>query len=346
MSHTIPLVSAVIIAGLAGVVYTTQRSSDSNDGALSDSASRVQIAEGADDSELTQQAPAADLLKETTLVAPDTNLLSDNELLQDNASNDENTLAASGASVSQAIDFARSIAHSGMDNATIIAHAKALSEDPALLSAVLDEFAAETDVKRLSRLRLLLGQLDDESMVGVAESMVFSGNPASADAGLDLLRDIGDRVPGARNIALDVMSSTQDPELLLGAANVMAVAGSNDPEVTQRVVSTLSSHVQHPDARVRRASFSTLARWSKDPSVTPTLLQGLNDVDPAVRKSTAYGFVGYPHADASVIEALLQTAENNSDTRRARRGAVLALSGMSLDDSQRARLQSVQAQIN
>ncbi len=208
-----------------------------------------------------------------------------------------------------------------------------------------DEFTTETDAARLDRLRLLLGQLDDPSLVGVAETMVFSGNEASAAAGLDLLRDISGKVPEARTLALDMMASTQDASLLVRATQVMASGKSDDADVVQRVVTSMSSLVQHPDASVRRAGYSTLARWSNGPSVTPTLLQGLSDDDPAVRKSTAYGFVGYPHADAAVIEALLKTAEDGADTRRARKGALLALKGMPLDDVQRQRLLSAETQL-
>ncbi len=248
-------------------------------------------------------------------------------------------------SISIGIDYARSIARGVMTEALLSDNVKALQHNPELLLATLDEFAAETDPTRLDRLRLVLGQLDDLSLVAAAQGMIFSGNPASADAGLDLLRDIGPRVPEARNVALDVLSSTQDPDMLVGATNVMVVVSSDDPEVAQRVVSSLSSLVQHPDARVRRASYSTLARWSQDPSVTPTLLQGLTDVDPKVRKSTAYGFVGYPNADSTVIEALLGTAENESDIRRARLGALLALRDMPLDESQQVRLQALQQEL-
>ncbi len=346
MSYTVPVVSAVIVAVLAGVVYTTQRSAEPEDSELSLSAASDEPSR--DDAHITQDLvdEASNAANDLPSVISESAELSDSQTLPLSETGDSSAAAAQGTSVTDAIDFARSIAQSGMDEATLSAHTKAMREDPALLAAVLDEFSAETDVKRLSRIRLLLGQLDDDSLVGVAESMVFSGNPASADAALDLLRDIGPRVPAARDIALDVMASTQDANLLVGATSVMVGGGAKDPEMIQRVVTSLSSLVQHPDAKVRRASFSALARWSNDASVTPTLLQGLNDDDPAVRKSTAYGFVGYPHTDTSVIAALLQTAENPNDTPRTRKGAVLALKGMPLDDSQRARLQAVEAQLN
>jgi len=104
--------------------------------------------------------------------------------------------------------------------------------------------------------------------------------------------------------------------------------------------------VQHDEASVRRASFSTLARWSTDPSITPTLLQGLTDSDQSVRKSTAYGLIGYAHADASVVAALFQTAEDFNEHHRTRRGAVQALKGMDLDESMQERLKIAEASIN
>lgn len=339
MSKTVPIAAAAIVVTLAGVVYTT----------LPESATPSPA-----DASFTEAAlPPKGTAQSSTAVEFSV------ELPTERDSNGTEAVAETGAEVgaepsasagdntliSEAIDFARSIAQGVMTETLLSDHVSALQASPAMLSAVLDEFSIETDPTRLDRLRLILGQLDDPALVPAAEAMIFSGNPLSAGAGLDLLRDIGATVPEARNVALDVLSSTQDPEMLVGATNIVVVANSDDPEITQRVVSSLSSLVQHPDASVRRASYSTLARWSNDPSITPTLLQGLTDEDSNVRKSTAYGFVGYANADSAVIEALLSTAQNASDTRRTRKGAVLALRGMPLDESQQVRLESAQQQL-
>lgn len=335
MSRTVPVVATVVVAILVGVVYTTVRNSNSDESDLLASASQN-----------TEQLP---LTQDDALVDATAEPVADSitELgIESGAEPEADSLTSSTTGLTEQTGFAQSLARDYVDDETLIKNAEALRNDPELLAAVLDEFLAETDEERLGRLGLLLGQLDDPSLVGVAETMVFSGNPASADAGLDLLRDISADVPAARTVALDVLSSTQDPNLLVGATNIIASVGLNDSDIAQQVVTSMTSLVQHPDARVRRSSYSTLARWSNDPSVTPTLLQGLTDDDPAVRKSTAYGLVGYKHVDASVIAALMQTAENASDTRRARRGAIRALISMTLDDSQSARLQAVQNNLN
>ena len=344
MSKTVPVVATAVVAVLAGVVYTSVRNSNSERDALKlieNNASVDELVSPAQESAVIGHDAifeVEDSAESTLSFTPDTTPA---EVLT------KSSIESRGIEhQTEALEFAQSVGREYVTDEALLKDVEALKNDPALLSAVVDEFLAETDEERLGRLRLLLGQLDNPSLVSAAESMVFSGNAASADAGLDLLRDISADVPAARLVALDVLSSTQNPDLLVGATQVMASGKAKDPEVVQQVVSSMSSLVQHPDARVRRGSYSTLARWSDDPSITPTLIQGLNDDDPAVRKSTAYGFVGYKHVDASVIDALLQTAENTQDTKRTRRGAILALKGMSLDDSQSARLLGVQSNIN
>ena len=338
MSRTVPVFATVVVAILAGVVFTSVRNSNST-GTQTDTDESAIASDASLNSAAASETINASVEVKTTVEKA--------EIIQPDATDDSLADGSPDSTHASSAEpgFAQSLGRGYVNDETLIENANALRNDPALLAAVLDEFLAETDEQRLGRLRQLLGQLDDPALVGVAETMVFSGNPVSADAGLDLLRDISADVPEARLVALDVLSSTQDPELLVGATNVMASPGAADSAVTQQVVSSMSSLVQHPDARVRRLSYSALARWSNDPSVTPTLLQGLNDDDPMVRRNTVYGLVGYPHADASVVEALLQTAESSSDTLRARRGAILALKGMSLDDSQGARFQAVQTNV-
>jgi len=322
VSRTVPMAAAAVVVVLVAVVYTTNRNSDfpkatpESEDSLSLPAENDQVS----DFSVALPEPATSADSEAAAAT----LVTESEL----DSNDTFT------TLPEANDYAQRLAQSSLNDEAIEKITAELKQDPVLLSAVLDEFAIETDVERLSRLRLLLGQLDDDSLVAAAESMVYSGNPASADAALDLLRDIGARVPAARSVALDVLSSTQDPQTLVSASQVVNNPGNSDDEVRQRVVSTMSGLVQH------------LARWSTDPSVTPTLLQGLSDPDPSVRKSTAYGFVGYSHADASVVEALLITAENPQEIPRARQGAILALKGMSLDDTQTLRLQAAIAALS
>lgn len=344
MSKTVPVVATVVVVVLAGVVYTTvfQSSTQPNQSASIESAAKESTDSDSSRSVSVNSSSTVSLTnaESTRDEKPRADGLASSA--GDNTEQANNSASATG----DALNFAQTIGREYVNDETLLQNAEKLRNDPALLASVIDEFLAETDQERLDRLRLLLGQLDDPLLVGAAEAMVFSGNAVSADAGLDLLRDISADVPAARTVALDVLSSTQDPELLVGATNVMASKGSQDAEIAQQVVSSMSSLVQHPDARVRRASYSMLARWSNDPSVTPTLLQGLTDDDPAVRRSTAYGLVGYKHADATVVDALLSTAEKTSDSRRGRRAAVRALQGMSLNESQSARFEAVQNTLN
>jgi len=343
VSRTVPVVATVVVVLLAGVVYSTIRNSSPQLGeSTSGNAnfeSGAQLNSASQNTNTNTSSNPVDAFSDSSLDSSSATVAE--KPTTDNTEQSEIALSATSSAASgETLSFAQTLAREYVDDETLLKNAEVLKKDPALLAAVLDEFLAETDEERLGRLRLLLGQLDDPSLVGVAETMVYSGNAASADAGLTLLRDISADVPAARTVALDVLSSTQDPDLLLSATQVMAAEGLNDSEIAPRVVASMTSLVQHSDARVRRSSYATLARWSDDPSVTPTLLQGLTDANPAVRRSTAYGLVGYAHADASVVAALMQVAENTSDTRRVRRSAV------TLDESQSARLEAAQNNLN
>jgi len=336
VSKTIPIAAAAAVVLLAGVVYITTR--PSTHPAAETTTQNVQ------EIELSVESTAFnnDVTPNHSNQAAATN--ADDDVAKPNAAQSDGPAADKpSATFAAAIDFAHSLAQVDMDDAAILDAAKKMRQDPALLAAVLDEFASETDPERLRRLRLLLGQLDDLSIVATAESMVYSGNPASTEVALDLLQNISPRVPEAKAVALDILSSTQDTQTIIRATQVIGSPSGSTPETRDRVVGTLSALVQHEDAMVRRGSYSILARWSTDSSVTPTLLQGLSDPNPAVRKSTAYGLVGYPHEDSSVVEALLITAEDANETNRARRGALLALKGMTLDDTQRARMIAAEA---
>jgi len=338
MSRTVPAAAAAVVLVLIGVVYTTTRTNP---------ASNTDGVSGADDSVNTSIVDDDTSIDTTpTEVVVDTGAdaaASDAATLTQSDSNDSTHTTAT---IAEAIDYAQSLAQTPLTDAGIYESTEQLQQDPALLAAVLDEFSQETDVERLSRLRLLLGRLTDDSLVPVAESMVFSGNPESSRAALELLRDIGPRVPAAQTVALDIMSSTQNPTTLVSATHVVLSPKTADATMRQRVVTTMTGLVQHGDASVRRASYGVLARWSNDPSVTPTLLQGLNDSDASVRRNTAYELIGYAHADSSVVEALLNTLENSTEERQVRRGAVLALKRMNLDATQQARVQSAEAELN
>jgi len=341
VSKTIPIAAAAAVVLLVGVVYTTTRepaSSSSSEAAAASTGANDTSAQAATVAEPT--AAGTDTVSVEMATAPAT---AENTAV----ANHDNQAASLGslASVTQAIEFAQSLAQVNMNDAAIIDAANKMRQDPALLAATLDEFAGESDPDRLNRLRLLLGQLEDESMVEAAEAMVYSGNPASTKAGLELLRDISPDVPAAKNVALDVLSSTQDAQTLISATQVIGSPDGSSSDMRGRMVGTLTALVQHQDAKVRRGGYAALARWSTDSSITPTVLQGLSDPDSAVRKSTAYGLVGYPYEDAAVVEALLLTAENSNEIIQARRGSLLALKRMTLDDTQRARMVAAEASL-
>ena len=213
-----------------------------------------------------------------------------------------------------------------------------LRSDAALLAATMDEFRSETDPQRLNRLAQLLGEVDSPELTPLASELIYSGNVNSQMAGLDLLRRIQPRDAGARDVVVNVLSSQSNPDVLVAALNVLATPGQVNAEQRQTMLNQITPLVNDVSPRVRQRALSTLSKWTNDASLTPTLLSGLTDPDPNVRQTAAYAFVNYPYPDADVSQALLTLLENSDNTKRARRGAALALHGMNLNNQEQQRL--------
>ena len=207
-----------------------------------------------------------------------------------------------------------------------------LRNDKALRLELLEEFRLNANPERAKQLAALLGPHNDPEILQTASALVYSGDPISKTAGLDLLRRIQPRSTDARNIAIDLLSVETDPAFLVSTMNVLATPATSAGEGQRQLLAdNLNNLSNHYDPRVRSHSLSLMGRWDKN-SLTSrdSLTRGLSDTDPGVRSSAAYAIRNIQNPDDNMIDGLLNIAED-ADTKKSTRYAALeALDKMSL----------------
>lgn len=213
-----------------------------------------------------------------------------------------------------------------------------LRNEPDLLQALLTEFRFNTDPERAKRIAALLGDLNSTAIINAAKEMVYSGNPASQHIGLDLLSRLQPRNNEARDIAIELLSSETNHELLVSTMNVLAtpVPAASDQQRVQ-LVDNLNLLSSHPDPVVRSHSMTLLGRWNPGGASKTILAAGLTDQDPAVRATSTAAFIGKNNVDASAIYGLLAVAENSNEVKTTRQSALYALQKMQLPPDVQAR---------
>ena len=252
---------------------------------------------------------------------------------------------SSAAAPLPAIDV-REVGRSNLSDTEFESLVARLASDPELLAALIDEFRSETDPERRRRLALLLGDVRDPAVSVLAAELIYSGDPDSRALGLDLLGRIQPGNGDARDMISGLLSSESDGEVLVGTLTAMAVPGAVEPGERRGLAEQVSLLTNHADPAVRRTSLDILSRWSDSPEHTPLLLGGLVDGDPIVRRTAAYALVGHEDASEDVMRDLFAVVENTSEVERTRRGAILALKGMPLDDERRRRLEDIENRLD
>ena len=283
--------------------------------------------------------------------APATDVANGGDVAETSSTEDASNLdgaepdSSSTATPLPAVDV-REIGRSDLADAEFESLAARLASDPELLAALIDEFRSETDPERRRRLALLLGDVRDPAVSVLAAELIYSGDPDSRALGLDLLGRIQPGNGDARDMISGLLSSESDGEVLVGTLTAMAVPGAVEPGERQALAEQVSLLTSHADPSVRRTSLDILSRWSDSPEHTPLLLDGLVDGDPIVRRTAAYALVGHEDASEDVMRDLFAVVENTSEVERTRRGAILALKGMPLDDERRRLLEDIESRLD
>lgn len=224
--------------------------------------------------------------------------------------------------------------------------AERLNADPDFLQAVINEFRLETDTNRLRRLAQLLGDVNAPEVTALASEMIFSGDPDSRKVGLQLLKYVQPGNSEAQALVSGLLTTEFEPDVLVDTLTALSVPGTVDNDTRVGMSEQVALLTTHPDPGVRRNSIEILSRWTEDPAHTPIILNGLQDEDRFVRQTSAYALVGHEDESYEVIQSLMAVASNTDEVVRVRRGSILALKGMAIDDATRERLATIELQLN
>jgi hypothetical protein len=221
-----------------------------------------------------------------------------------------------------------------------------LQMDPALLDQLIDEFRQEQDPSRLALLARLLGEAGGAAMTQVASELIFSGNEASRDLGLQLLRQVQPGNSQARDIASGLLSTEVEPKVLVSTLTALAKPGFVDDDSRALLSDQVALLASNDDAGVRGISLDILSRWSTDGRDTPVLINGLLDPEARVRESAAYALVDHEDPSDAVVQSLFVVVRDVEEQRFIRRAAIMALRSMPLDDAQSNELQRTERELD
>ena len=221
-----------------------------------------------------------------------------------------------------------------------------LRSDPDLLSALVDEFRAETDPARLRRLTRLLGDVPDPSVTALAAELVYSGDEVSRAIGLDLLGRVQPGSREARDIVSGLLSTETDERVLVPTLQALSRAGAVDRTERAALSGQVALLTSHEQPNVRRLGVDILARWSDGQAHVPVFRDALSDRDAGVRETAAYSLVGRGDPDGTITRELFAVVENDAEEERVRRGAMLALKQLPLDGPGRERVAALQKQLD
>ena len=238
------------------------------------------------------------------------------------------------------------LGRSNISDADFESLAKRLNADPEFLQAVINEFRLETDTARLRRLAQLLGDVNVPEVTALASELIFSGDPATRKIGLELLKYIQPGNSEAQALVSGLLATEYEADVLVDTLTALAVPGTVDDETRVGMSEQVALLTAHPDASVRRSSIDILSRWTNDPAHTPIIVNGLQDEDRFVRQTSAYALVGHEDQSYEVIQSLMAVAANTDEVVRVRRGSILALKGMAIDDATRQRVAAIELQLN
>lgn len=220
-----------------------------------------------------------------------------------------------------------------------------LNNDPALLADLITELRAETDPVRLKRLIYILGSTANPAVLPAAEEMIYSGIPGARDTGLDLLSRLAPNNPAAFELAGNLLASETEPDVLVATMNVMAQPAGVSRELRESLVTQVTPLSTHESAKVRSLSVSMVSRLTNNPEVAPVFFNALHDTEPAVRRSGVFAFLNYPYHSAEASQKLLDMAEDASEDKEIRRGAIHVLNSHSPDELTQERLRQAGVQM-
>lgn len=208
---------------------------------------------------------------------------------------------------------------------------KLLKSSSKIRKHVALEFRINTDPKKAKRLAVLLGQFDDEIITDVGLELALSGESVSQKNGLALLAKQQPHNAKARGAIVEILQVETTPEILVSALNAVAIPPKTSVTEQQDLLIQFTNLSNNQDPLVRSHSLAMMSRWAGDENVNEYLLQGLNDVDPKVRRTAAYSLVKTQYLSDEVKRQLLIRAQDESENKRTREATLMALARFKLN---------------
>jgi hypothetical protein len=243
------------------------------------------------------------------------------------------------------IDLA-SLGYSTLSDEELLQIADALRGDSALLQQLIDEFRQETNAERRVALSRILGEVGGDDVTLTASELIYSGDAESRRLGLELLQQVQPGNATARDIASSLLATEIEPTILVGTLTTLSKPGAVDDSTREYLSEQVAFMADHEDASVRSISLDILSRWSTDGTYTEVLRNGLTDQESVVREAAGYALVGHENVNQELIESLLAVAIDSTEGKRARSAAVLALSGMPINEDVRGQVTAAQRELN
>ncbi len=220
-----------------------------------------------------------------------------------------------------------------------------LKQSEALLDQLLEEFRYNTNPQRARQLAALLSQHNLTKVVDVAAELAYSGDPVSQKMGLDLLSRLQPDNSRARDIAIELLSTEDNPSLLVSTMNVLATpARSATPDQRSALLDNTTLLATHNNEQVRSHSVALIGRWNQNDGVM-TLENALSDNSPQVRARAVSALFGLDNPNTNIINSLLLIAENSSEEKTTRQSALQTLRDMPLADADRQRYRLAQVSV-
>ncbi|MGQ7847809.1 hypothetical protein ACUNV4_25165 [Granulosicoccus sp. 3-233] len=220
-----------------------------------------------------------------------------------------------------------------------------LRADPALLQRLIDEFRQEQDPDRRHRLMKLLGHAGGADVTLLASELVYSGDDASRELGLQMLQRAQPGSAEVQQIASELLATEIEPRVLVNTLATLARPGTVNTENQALLADQVAVMASHPDDGVRGISLDILSRLSTDGRDTPVLLAGLTDASERVREAAAYALVGHEEDSVAVRSSLWQMLRDSGQGFSPRSAAILALRSLTLSEEEQGELELIERQL-
>lgn len=334
------ITTSVVLIGLLafGVFwYTSEHSGKSPERASLSTGAQV-VSDSAEpavaNSPFAVQQQSTDASTETNTTAFDTSAAS--------VANSDSALSRNST---ESIDVT-TLGYGSLSDADLLILIDQLKNDPSLLQQLIDEFRQENDPARRQRLSSILSLVGGEGVTLLASELIYSGDEQSRNLGLSLLQELQPDNEEAREIISGMLATEVEPTVLTSTLSALATPGNVDDASRGYLSSQVSLLTTHEDPAVRGVSLEILSRWNTGDEYAPVLLDGLSDSSHSVRTAAGYALARYTGSDPQVTHQLMQVAADNTEQKRARRAAILALKQLSLSEEQRDRVLQIERRLN